>query len=240
MTQGSFIKPDLVKDIKGRLKFVSTPLHVHQDKIQPPGEPNFDIPITDGDRVALDLFGVDAIEYGIIMNRVAELGVVNEMIATKLKEVITLTKLVDETVLSQRLRNHRQTIARQKEMAVKRDRVYQGKLRAADGRRESIAKSWNEVCDQVRNRWKKILKGLAEALRREEFYVNLHHHDRFVLDYLAKNTDWVIISGGRVVKFDVELLTQIEIEHINNVIEHCVAVQAAEFAAINSSPELHV
>lgn len=217
---GSYIKNETLMELSGRLKFVNTPLEDHLRGVKDPPKPPVSVLHTPMDEQCIKLFGVDKNEANIMLEHAGDLAVENEMIANKLRELFQLTKLCGGDSLSLDLRKYREKQEARRDQILNADKKYGGAIKANKAKREHLEKSWNEVHGQVRTRWKRVLKGLAAALAKYEFFADLHKRDQQVLLYLWHHHENLVeIANKRVTKFDWEALEHVvEIEKINYLV----------------------
>lgn len=228
---GSFIKSEILKDIRGRSRFIATPLDEHLQKIKEPTVPQLPDLFGVADQQYIGEFGVDAKEIQILLNESHAMAFTHPGVAAKLKDLLTLVKLSGGENLNKKLAVHRQSIENRKQEILRRDSHYQRKCNDAKAKRVYITKSWANVQSQVRTRWKSILKSLSVALTRQEFYNDLHPRDRYAIGFLngycAKH---VVIRNNRVTKFDTEMLEHIDVLVIRELVENLLVAEEGELA----------
>lgn len=218
---GSFIKSDLLKDIRGRSRFVSTPLNEHLEKCKDPSPPAVPDLFTAEDRLYLDKFGVDSKEMVLLLDEARRQAFSHPGVEAKLKDLLTLTKLSGGTRLRAALTSHKTSVENRKQDLLRRDTTYQRKCNDAKAKRVQLEKTWNNVSDQVRTRWKRILKSLTVALSRFEHWSDLHPSDKYAISFLEMNCPKLVeIKDNRVVKFDAEMLAFIDLAIIRELVDN--------------------
>jgi hypothetical protein len=227
MTQpGSFIKSDILKDIRGRSKFIATPLAEHLSKVKDPEAPAVPNLFSDLDKQYLDEFGVDSKELHILMDYTRDLALTHEGVAAKLKDLLTLVKLSGAESLGARLAQHRQSIENRRQDIIRRDGHYVRKCNDVKAKRIHIEKSWINVQSQTRTRWKSILRSLGVAISRHPLWTDLHERDKYAINYLNSTCPKLVkIKDNRVSKFDQEALADIDIHVIRELVENILLAE---------------
>lgn len=212
MKRGSYLNQDLMREIRGRLKFAARSIEeIIEEKPGPPERKPFAPPSHPLDEQAAH-FGLRGYELKSLQEEAMSKLYEDPSLLAFYKRFLIVAKLKCPDAVAKADARER----RAQEDKNLRDRTYAGKVLAWENRKTSLTKSWTEGRQAIKTRWRKILKSLAQLIETDARFETMDDNDVMVFKHLEA-LNHAALNDTEVVNVNFDLLMDLPIEDVNDI-----------------------
>lgn len=215
--RGSYLNPDLLKEIRGRSEYGAKNLEELLDRHKPPELKPYTPPPHQYDALgaAIGMSGFEVNQFHLAaLALMAKDPEGSGIVLAAYKRFLMAAKLVCNDAVQRVMEENRS----QQQQKAARDSKYQGKLKEWQAQTKKITDSWTEVRSTAKTRWRRLMKSL-EKLIGDNPSIHTMHEDDVVLLRIIEDAGRARIVNGEVQDINWTFLQEdISIEEIDVMI----------------------
>jgi len=210
----TFFDDNVLAEIAGRLKFGGKPLEKIIEEIPEPEIKPWIYPPHECDDLGkhFDLMGF---EFKALTDKGIKLLESDFLVQQTYKRFLQAVRLRAPEIIEKVTKHERKQALER----ARREDNYDAKVRAREQKIKNVTKSWQEVRDTVRTRWRRLERSLAKLLEIDAKLESMDDRDVAFIEELERRSI-LEIAEGRVISVNWNAYEDLSIEDINEIVKH--------------------